>query len=266
MSRLNLTHLRTMKTQHDKITMLTAYDASFSQVLDDAGIDIILVGDSLGTVIQGHESTVPVTVDDMIYHCRHVLRGSQRALVVIDMPFMSYATPQQAAQNAARLMTSGGAQMVKLEGGGTVIEDTVRELTERGIPVCGHLGLLPQSEHRLSGYQSQQWSDAAILKLLEDAKGLQNAGAEMVVLACVPAIVGEQITKALTIPVISFGAGRSCDGQVLILYDMLGISSGKTHAFNHDFLADGGNISHAVEQYVRDVKSGDFPQVHHKYQ
>ena len=266
MSRLNLTSLRNMKQAHDKIVMLTAYDASFSKVLDDAGVDIILVGDSLGTVVQGHESTVPVTVDDMIYHCRHVLRGSQHALVVIDMPFMSYATPQQAAQNAARLMTSGGAQMVKLEGGGAVIEETVRELTERGIPVCGHLGLLPQSEHRLSGYQSQKWSEQAVDKLLEDAKGLQQAGAEMVVLACVPATVGAQITKELTIPVIGFGAGRSCDGQVLILYDMLGISTGKDQPFNHDFLADGGTVSDAVEHYVHDVKSGDFPLSQHEHE
>ncbi len=255
-----------MKVAGDKITMLTSYDASFSKVLDAAGIDMILVGDSLGTVVQGHESTVPVTVDDMIYHCRHVLRGSQRAFVVIDMPFMSYATPQQAAQNAARLMTSGGAQMVKLEGGGAVMEETVRELTERGIPVCGHLGLLPQSEHRLSGYQSQQWSDQDVKQLLEEAKGLQQAGAEMVVLACVPATVGAQITAALTIPVIGFGAGRACDGQVLILYDMLGISAGKTQQFNHNFLADTGDISSAVEKYIRDVKSCDFPQSQHEYE
>lgn len=266
MSRLNLTDLQKMKADQDKITMLTSYDASFSKVLDGAGVDIILVGDSLGTVVQGHESTVPVTVDDMIYHCRHVLRGSQRAFVVIDMPFMSYATPQQAAQNAARLMTSGGAQMVKLEGGGGVIEETVRELTERGIPVCGHLGLLPQSEHRLSGYQSQKWSEQAVQKLLKDAKGLQQAGAEMVVLACVPASVGAEITTELTIPVIGFGAGRSCDGQVLILYDMLGISEGKAQTFNHDFLADVGNIPEAVVKYVHDVKSGNFPQARHEYE
>ncbi len=255
-----------MKIAGDKITMLTAYDASFSKVLDAAGVDMILVGDSLGTVVQGHESTVPVTVDDMIYHCRHVLRGSQRAFVVIDMPFMSYATPQQAAQNAARLMTSGGAQMVKLEGGGAVMEETVRELTERGIPVCGHLGLLPQSEHRLSGYQSHKWSEETVKQLLEDAKGLQQAGAEMVVLACVPATVGAQITAALTIPVLGFGAGRACDGQVLILYDMLGISAGKAQPFNHDFLVDTGEISAAIKKYVEDVKSGDFPQVQHEYE
>jgi len=266
MSRLNLTDLREMKATHHNITMLTSYDASFSKVLDAAGVDIILVGDSLGTVVQGHESTVPVTVDDMIYHCRHVLRGSQRAFVLIDMPFMSYTTPQQAAQNAARLMTSGGAQMVKLEGGGTVIEETVRELTERGIPVCGHLGLLPQSEHRLSGYQSQKWGAQAVQKLSEDAKGLQLAGAEMVVLACVPAAVGAQITAELTIPVIGFGAGRACDGQVLILYDMLGISAGKTQPFNHNFLAEIGNIPDAVGKYVHDVKSGDFPQAQHEYE
>ncbi|MBL1319745.1 MAG: 3-methyl-2-oxobutanoate hydroxymethyltransferase [Methylophaga sp.] len=266
MSRLNLTSLQKMKAEQNKIAMLTSYDASFSKILDTVGVDIILVGDSLGTVVQGHESTVPVTVDDMIYHCRHVLRGSQRAFVIIDMPFMSYATPQQAAQNAARLMTSGGAQMVKLEGGGTVMEDTVRELTERGIPVCGHLGLLPQSEHHLSGYQSQKWNEKAVQKLLKDAKGLQQAGAEMVVLACVPATVGAQITAELTIPVIGFGAGRSCDGQVLILYDMLGISAGKTQSFNHDFLVETGNIADAIEKYVRDVKSGDFPQPQHEYE
>lgn len=266
MSRLNLTDLQEMKAQQNKIAMLTAYDASFSKIMDAASVDMILVGDSLGTVVQGHESTVPVTVDDMIYHCRHVLRGSQRAFVVIDMPFMSYATPQQAAQNAARLMTSGGAQMVKLEGGGAVIEETVGELTERGIPVCGHLGLLPQSEHRLSGYQSQKWSEQAVEKLLENAKGLQQAGAEMVVIACVPATVGAQITAELTIPVIGFGAGRSCDGQVLILYDMLGVSPGKTQPFNHNFLADVGNIADAIEKYVYDVKNGGFPQLQHEYE
>ncbi|PHS31451.1 MAG: 3-methyl-2-oxobutanoate hydroxymethyltransferase [Methylophaga sp.] len=266
MTRLNLTNLRTMKAQQNKIAMLTSYDASFSKILDAVGVDIILVGDSLGTVVQGHESTVPVTVDDMIYHCRNVLRGSQRAFVVIDMPFMSYATPQQAAQNAARLMTSGGAQMVKIEGGGAVMEETVRELTERGIPVCGHLGLMPQSEHKLSGYRAQKWGEQAIQKLLEDAKGLQQAGAEMVVLACVPAVVGAQITAALTIPVIGFGAGRSCDGQVLIIYDMLGIAAGKSQPFNHDFLAETGNIADAVEKYVSDVKSGDFPQPQHEYE
>ncbi len=266
MSRLNLNQLQKMKVAGDKITMLTSYDASFSKVLDEVGIDMILVGDSLGTVVQGHESTVPVTVDDMIYHCRHVLRGSQRAFVVIDMPFMSYATPQQAAQNAARLMTSGGAQMVKLEGGGAVIEETVCELTERGIPVCGHLGLLPQSEHRLSGYQSQKWNEQDVKQLLDDAKGLQQAGAEIVVLACVPATVGAQITAELTIPVIGFGAGRACDGQVLILYDMLGISAGKTQPFNHDFLAATGEVSAAIEKYIHDVKSGGFPQAQHEYE
>ncbi len=266
MTRLNLTDLQAMKAEKSKIAMLTSYDASFSRIMDASGVDMILVGDSLGTVVQGHESTVPVTVDDMIYHCRHVLRGSQRAFVVIDMPFMSYATPQQAAQNAARLMTSGGAHMVKLEGGGAVIEETVRELTERGIPVCGHLGLLPQSEHRLSGYQSQKWSEQAVQKLLKDAKGLQQAGAEMVVLACVPGTVGAQITAELTIPVIGFGAGRSCDGQVLILYDMIGVSAGKAQPFNHDFLEEMGNIPDAIEKYVRDVKSGDFPQPQHEYE
>lgn len=266
MARINLCQLQKMRAVGEKICMLTSYDASFSRLMDAAGVDIILVGDSLGTVVQGHESTVPVTVEDMIYHCRHVLRGSQQAFVLVDMPFMSYATPQQAAQNAARLMTSGGAQMVKLEGGGVVTEQTVRELTERGIPVCGHLGLLPQSEHRLSGYQAQQWEKEAVSRLLKDAQGLQQAGAEMIVLACVPASVATQITKAVQIPVIGFGAGRGCDGQVLILYDMLGISPGKTQQFNHDFLADTDNIPAAISAYVAAVKSGDFPQPQHEYQ
>ncbi len=265
MGRVTLTNLRKMKAEQNKIAMLTAYDASFSHVLEQSKVDVILVGDSLGMVIQGQESTLSVTVDEMIYHTQNVARGSEKVFIIADLPFMSYANAEQAIHNAAQLMTSDGAQMVKLEGGGAIIEEIVRELTERDIPVCGHLGLLPQSEHRLSNYQSQEWSEQAIQKLLEDAKGLQQAGAEMVVLACVPARVGAQITAELTIPVIGFGAGRGCDGQVLILYDMLGIIPGKRPRFSHDFLAETGAISAAVSKYVDDVKSGDFPSLDQQY-
>lgn len=258
MSRLSLTTLRKMTAAQEKIAVLTAYDASFSHALEEAGIDVILVGDSLGMVVQGQESTVPVTVDDMVYHTANVVRGSEKAFVVADMPFMSYANAEQAIRNAARLMAEGGAQMIKLEGG-AVIADTVAQLSARGIPVCAHLGLLPQSVHRLGGYIVQGREAQAAEELMADAINLQQAGADMLVLECVPAELAARVTKELTIPVIGIGAGKDCDGQVLVLYDMLGLTPGRRPRFSHDFLADTGAIQAAITKYVQDVKAGTFP-------
>ncbi|GAB4299754.1 MAG: 3-methyl-2-oxobutanoate hydroxymethyltransferase [Methylophaga sp.] len=264
MSRLSLTALRKMKAAQEKIAVLTAYDASFSHIMEEAGVEVILVGDSLGMVIQGQESTLPVTVDDMIYHTANVVRGSNKAFIVADMPFMSYANADQAIANAARLMAEGGAQMVKLEGG-AVITDTIRQLTARGIPVCAHLGLLPQSVHRLGGYIVQGREQQAAEALLADAIELEQAGADMLVLECVPAALAARVTAALSIPVIGIGAGKDCDGQVLVLYDMLGITSGKRPRFSHDFLAGTGTIQAAIAQYVHEVKTGQFPTEKQQY-
>lgn len=264
MSRLNLTHLRKMKAERDKIAMLTAYDASFSYLLEQAGIDVILVGDSLGMVIQGQESTLPVTIEDMIYHTRNVVRGSKSAFIIADMPFMSYSNTEQAITTAARLMADGGAQMVKLEGG-AVVADTIKQLTRRGIPVCAHLGLLPQSVHRLGGYRVQGRDSATAEQLISDAKLLESAGVDMLILECVPADLTRCITESITVPVIGIGAGSSCDGQVLVLYDILGLTSGKQPRFCRDFLADTGTIEAAIAKYVSDVKSGQFPSKEHQF-
>jgi 3-methyl-2-oxobutanoate hydroxymethyltransferase len=264
MSRLSLTALRKMKKAQEKIAVLTAYDASFSHALEQAGVEVILVGDSLGMVIQGQESTLPVTVDDMIYHTANVVRGSDNPFVIADMPFMSFANADQAIANAARLMAEGGAQMVKLEGG-AVIADTVEQLTARGIPVCAHLGLLPQSVHRLGGYIVQGREQEAAEALLADALRLEQAGADMLVLECVPSTLAAKVTDALSIPVIGIGAGKDCDGQVLVLYDMLGLTPGKRPRFSHDFLADAGSIQAALAQYVQDVKTGRFPTVDQQF-
>lgn len=258
MSRLSLTALRKMKAAQEKIAVLTAYDASFSHALEQAGVEVILVGDSLGMVIQGQESTVPVTVDDMVYHTANVVHGCENAFIIADLPFMSYANADQAIKNAARLMAEGGAQMVKLEGG-SLFADTVSQLTARGIPVCAHLGLLPQSVHRLGGYIVQGRETEAAEELLADAIKLEQAGADMLVLECVPASLAARVTETLTIPVIGIGAGKDCDGQVLVLYDMLGLTPGRRPRFSHDFLADTGAIQAAIAKYVQDVKSGDFP-------
>lgn len=264
MSRCSLNTLRKMKAEQQKIAVLTAYDASFSHIIEQAGVDVILVGDSLGMVIQGQESTVPVTVDDMIYHTRSVMRGTEKVFVLTDLPFMSYANIDQAIHNAARLMAEGGAQMIKLEGGQEV-ESTVQALTSRGIPVCAHLGLLPQSVHRLGGYFVQGREPEVAQRIIEDAQRLEHAGADMLVLECVPAALGKQITQALTIPVIGIGAGKDCDGQVLVLYDMLGITPGKRPRFSHDFLAETGHIVAAISRYVEAVKTSAFPTTEHEF-
>jgi 3-methyl-2-oxobutanoate hydroxymethyltransferase len=254
---MTVTTLGKMKRGGEKIVMLTAYDASFARVLDAQGVDVVLVGDSLGMVIQGHETTVPVTMDDMVYHTRAVAGACQRALVIGDLPFMSYTSPEMALRNSARLMQEGGAQMVKLEGGAPQVA-TVAQLAHHGVPVCAHLGLQPQSVHKLGGYRVQGRDESVAKQMLADAIALQDAGADLLVLECVPVALAEQITQALRIPVIGIGAGRGCDGQVLVLHDMLGISP---HAprFSQDFMQEGRNIPQAVAAYANSVKQGTFP-------
>lgn len=256
MKPITLTRLREMKRVGEKIACLTCYDASFATILQSAGVEVLLVGDSLGMVIQGHDSTLPVTVADMIYHTRCVRRASGSSLVIADMPFMSYASPAQALGNAARLMQEGGAHMVKLEGAQTA---AVRELGHHSIPVCAHLGLLPQSVHKLGGYRVQGRDEAAAERILAQALELQTAGADLLVLESVPSTLAARITERLAIPVIGIGAGVACDGQVLVLYDMLGITPGKRPRFSKDFLEGRESIATAVQDYVQAVKEGSFP-------
>lgn len=254
----NLTQLRAMQAAGEKIVCLTAYDASFAALSAAAGVDLLLVGDSLGMVIQGQDSTLPVTLEEMIYHARAVRRGAPDSLVIIDMPFMSYATPEATLNNAARLLREGLGQMVKLEGGAWLLE-SIRMLTERGIPVCAHLGLTPQSVHQLGGYRVQGRSDAQAQQMLADALALQDAGASLLVLECVPAQLAEQITQRLAIPTIGIGAGAACDGQVLVVYDLLGINSGYVPSFVQNFMLGQDSIAAALKAYVQAVKNGDFP-------
>lgn len=262
MKPVTVTRLREMKQAGEKIACLTAYDASFARLLDKAGVEVALVGDSLGNVVQGHDTTLPVTLADMIYHTACVRRAVARALILADMPFMSYATPQQALGNAARLMSEGGAEVVKLEGGDW-LAGTVRLLSERGIPVCAHLGLLPQSIHRLGGYRvrGRETDEAAQIKA--HARALTEAGAVMLVLECVPRALAAAISRELPIPVIGIGAGGDCDGQVLVLHDMLGM--GAARKFSRDFLAGAGGIAQAIESYVQAVKARAFPGAEHGF-
>lgn len=264
MTNITLSTLRKMVTAGEKIVALTCYDASFASQLDEAGVEILLVGDSLGMVVQGEPTTLPVSMEDMIYHTRCVVRGAVLSFILADMPFGSYQqSPQQAYANAARLMAAG-AHMVKLEGGAPMVETTTF-LVERGIPVCGHLGLTPQSVHQLGGYRVQGKTDHAAKKLLEDALALQHAGAGMLLLEAIPAALAKQITMHLTIPTIGIGAGADCSGQVLVLYDLLGIYPGKPPKFAKDFLAGAGSVCAAVKQYVKEVKGGEFPGGEHGF-
>ena len=263
-SQITINTLREMKIKGEKFACLTAYDASLAHVVDVAGVEVILVGDSLGMVVQGHTSTLPVTMDDMVYHSACVARGCRQSLLMTDMPFMSYATAEQALHNAARLMREGGAHMVKLEGGAVQV-DIVRQLTARGIPVCAHLGLQPQSVHKLGGYRVQGRDTSVAQKMREDAHALQVAGADMLLLECVPVTLAEEITKALDIPVIGIGAGPACDAQVLVLYDMLGITSGKRPKFSKDFMQGHTTLQAAIEAYVHAVKTGSFPAIEHTF-
>jgi 3-methyl-2-oxobutanoate hydroxymethyltransferase len=264
---LTVPGLRRMKAARERIAALTAYDASFARALDAAGVDLVLVGDSLGMVVQGEDSTLPVTVDDIVYHTRCVRRGLQAALLVADMPFQSYATPERALDAAARMLAQGGASMVKLEGAGPLL-DSIRFLAERDIPVCAHLGLTPQSVLRLGGYRVQGREQAAAERLRADARAVADAGADLLVLECVPSALAAEVTAELAIPTIGIGAGPDCDGQILVLHDMLGINSGhRRPRFVRDFLAGSdGSVANALEAYVRAVKSGEFPTAEHGYQ
>ncbi|MDP3875473.1 MAG: 3-methyl-2-oxobutanoate hydroxymethyltransferase [Methylobacter sp.] len=259
---LSITDLAAMKQRGEKISCLTAYDAAFSALIDQAGIDMMLVGDSLGMVIQGHHSTLPVTVRDMVYHTRCVSHARQRAFIIADLPFMSYATPAMAAKNAAKLMQLGGAQMVKLEGARI---DCIRFLVDQGIPVCGHLGLLPQSINQLGSYKVQGKEQAEADKIRSDALHLQQAGAGLLVLECVPAGLAKDISEQLTIPVIGIGAGVDCDGQVLVLYDMLNIGTVKRPRFSRNFMTGAENIETAIYAYHQAVKQSLFPAAEHSF-
>jgi 3-methyl-2-oxobutanoate hydroxymethyltransferase len=257
---LTLHRLRAMHTTGEKIAMLTCYDASFARVLDEAEVDCLLVGDSLGMVVQGHSTTVPVTLADMAYHVACVARGNRNAWLIGDLPHGSYhASPEQAMASAVTLMQAG-AHMVKLEGGGWTSE-TVRFLTERGIPVCAHLGLTPQSVHALGGWRVQGRDAADAATLLDHASALQAAGATMLVIELVPAALGAQITQALDIPVIGIGAGPECSGQVLVTHDMLGLGPEKPARFVRNFMDKAASVSDAVRAYVHAVKNGQFPEV-----
>jgi 3-methyl-2-oxobutanoate hydroxymethyltransferase len=262
--RTTLTKLQAMRSKGEKIAVLTCYDASFAALLEAQGVDVLLVGDSLGMVLQGHETTLPVTLDDMAYHTSCVARGSKQAFIIADMPFGTFqVSPQEAFTHAEKLMVVG-AQMVKLEGGAVMIE-TVRFLTERGIPVCGHIGLTPQSVNQLGGYRVQGKESAAAQKLLEDAAALEQAGAGMLVLEAVPALLAAQITAQLTIPTIGIGAGAACSGQVLVLHDMLDIYPGKKARFVKNYMQGAQSVADAVARYVREVKAGEFPGTEHGF-
>jgi 3-methyl-2-oxobutanoate hydroxymethyltransferase len=262
--RLTLSEVAAIHARGEKLTMLTCYDASFAALCDEAGVELLLVGDSLGMVVQGHDTTLPVSLDEMAYHTACVARGARRGLVIADMPFGSYqASPEQAFASAARLMASG-AQMVKLEGGRPMLA-TVRFLVERGIPVCGHVGLTPQAVHQLGGFRVQGRQPEAARQLLEDARGLEEAGAAMIVLEAIPASLAAQSTAACAIPTIGIGAGPDCDGQVLVLHDMLDIYPGRKAKFVRNFMAGADGVRSALRRYVEAVKSGEFPGPEHAF-
>jgi 3-methyl-2-oxobutanoate hydroxymethyltransferase len=262
--RINIRSLQAKKQAGEKIVCLTAYDASFATVLDQAGVDVVLVGDSLGMVVQGNETTLPVTVADMLYHSRAVSRGLKRSMLMVDMPYLSYTSPRQALEHAGQFMKQAGAQIVKLEGGAEQAE-IVSSLAHNGIPVCAHLGLQPQRVHKLGGYHVQGRDQEAADAMLQEAQQLEQAGADVMLLECVPQTLAKTITRALAIPVIGIGAGADCDGQILVLYDILGISIGRVPKFSRDFLAETGTVEAAVKGYVEAVKNGTFPGNEHVF-
>ncbi len=259
---VNVSTLRKMKTEGEPIACLTAYDASYGLLVDVAGTDLVLVGDSLGMVVQGHDTTVPVTVNDIIYHTRTVARGLRRAFLVADMPFMSYTEPGQALDNAVRLMQDGGAMMVKLEGGDDQVQ-IVEHLARHDIPVCAHLGLKPQSVHKIGGFKVQGREQNQAQEMLASAGRLQDAGADIVLLECVPNEVGQAITEALEVPVIGIGAGPHTDGQILVLYDILDITQGRTPRFVRNFQQEYNSPLEAIRGYVAAVKDRSYPAPEH---
>jgi 3-methyl-2-oxobutanoate hydroxymethyltransferase len=262
--RITLTTLQKMAQEGNKITMLTCYDASFAAVLEAAGVESLLIGDSLGNVLQGHDSTLPVTLRDIVYHVQCVARGSSRAFIIGDMPFGTFqVSPEDTLRNGAAIMAAG-AHMVKIEGGRPMLE-TIEFLTDRGIPVCGHLGLTPQSVHQIGGYKVQGKGEGEGQRLIKDAKQLEQAGAGMIVLEAIPAPLAREVTAALTIPTIGIGAGVDCSGQVLVLHDMLDIYPGKKAKFVKNFLRPTGSIQGAIELYVKEVKARTFPGPEHSF-
>lgn len=259
---VNTATLHKMKAEGEKITCMTAYDASFATMVDDAGIDVVLVGDSLGMVIQGHDTTVPVTLNDVLYHCRAVAKGLYRPFLMADMPFMTYASKEQALENAVRLMQDGGAKMVKLEGGSGQVE-IVEFLANHDIAVCAHLGLKPQSVHKVGGFRVQGREEAAAEQMMKDALALEAVGADIVLLECIPSKLGAEITSALHVPVIGIGAGPHTDGQILVLYDVLDITAGRKPKFSKNFMEGRGSPLEALKAYAEAVKSGEYPGPEH---
>lgn len=255
---ITLKRLQAMKSEGERIACLTAYDACFAALLDQAGVDVILVGDSLGMVVQGHTSTVSVTMDDMIYHSQCVSSAVRHGFVISDMPFMTYTNVEQALDNATNLIQMGGAQMVKLEASARQVS-IVQELSQCGVPVCAHLGLRPQYIHKLGGYSMQGSDDKSADELFSSAESLQAAGADMLLLECIPDALARSITRHCSIPVIGIGAGPDCDGQILVLHDVLGITQGITPKFAKNFLAGAKDIPAAIRAYVNAVKNSGFP-------
>lgn len=265
MNKINLSYLEAQKQKGERFACLTAYDASFAQLISEAGVEVILVGDSLGNVIQGQKTTIPVQLDDMVYHTHCVSHGNRGSLLIADLPFMSYATLDQSLNSAAELMQAG-AEVVKLEGG-SWLTDTVHALSERGIPVCGHLGLTPQSLHQLGGYRKQGRNSHQAQDILEDAIALQQAGARLLVLECIPNTLAAEITENLSIPTIGIGAGPHCDGQILVIYDILGITPGYAPKFAKNFLAEQPtpSIPNAIKAYVTAVKEQHYPEPENEF-
>ena len=259
---VNVATLGRMKAEGEKIACITCYDASFAALVDEANADVVLVGDSLGMVIQGHDTTVPVTLEHIIYHCRAVAKGLSRPFLMADMPFMTYTSREQALQNSVRLMQEGGAKMVKLEGGAGQVE-IVEFLASHDIPVCAHLGLKPQSVHKTGGFRVQGREEAAAQTMKRDARSLQDAGADIVLLECIPSALGAEITAELHVPVIGIGAGPDTDGQILVLYDVLDITPGRKPRFVKNYMAGHDNPLDAVKAYVAAVKSREYPAPEH---
>ena len=261
---VNVGMLRDMKQAREPIACLTAYDATFAQLVDLSGTDVALVGDSLGMVIQGLDTTVPVTVNDMVYHARCVARGLRRAFLIVDMPFMSYTTPAQALDNSVRLMQEGGAMMVKLEGGQGQVA-IVEHLAQHDVPVCAHLGLKPQSVHKIGGFKVQGRDEQAAHRMIDEARALEGAGADVVLLECVPTTLGAAIRDALHVPVIGIGAGPGVDGQILVLYDALGITQGRMPRFVQNFMRGRDDPLEALRAYVHAVKTRAYPAPEHTF-
>ncbi len=261
MKKITINDLVKWKQEGRKFATSTAYDASFAQLFENQEMPVLLVGDSLGMVLQGESNTLPVSVEDIAYHTRCVRKGSPNCLLMADMPFMSYATPEQACENAAKLMRAG-ANMVKIEGGDWLV-DTVKMLTERAVPVCAHLGLTPQSVNIFGGYKVQGRDQEQADRMVRDAMALQEAGAQIVLLECVPAELAARITQILDVPVIGIGAGNSTDGQILVMHDMFGISANYMPKFSKNFLAETGDMRKAVAAYIADVEAGHFPDEEH---